>query len=363
MRSSGDHCMQLWNTLRNIALSTAIILSSGCTIAFYKQPTIQKNNAGYYDPEKTLEQITTEERHQEYYDKIKGTYVPKQYPTDAPPPVGYPLNWDTFVHRWEKNADQRAHEMMYEDLTSYTLQYFCPIQTPQDWNWIVRAGNHSKFGDDLQADFLKRVQDDVKTPFTRGFTDALKEFELYKDITQTLGDWTFGIVEARYTGSSKLIPQIPIIDEFQDRVQNPQKYEPEKPEDKNWWIEKLQDVKLGVDFTGDVTKLSSEKISNLFPRVYTRVGNFLRFRWDIEASELQGVIGFNTSNFAIGINSVTNYETLQPKNASIGVGYLFSKKAILRTTFKYDLTEDAPDKPSRDFNDRREIGIELFWRF
>lgn len=355
--------MRMWKTLRNIALSTVIILSSGCTNAFYKQPVIQKNYLDYYGPPKKLEQVITEERHQEYYDKIKGTYVPKHYPADSPPSQGYSLNWDTFIYRLEKNSNKRAREIMFEDLTLNTLQYFYLIQTQQDWDLIVRRGNNSKLGEDSQADFLKRAWDDARTPFTRGFTDALKEFELYKDIAQTLSDWTLGLFEARYTSTSKLVPQIPVIDEFQDKVQNPQKYEPEKPEDKNWWLEKLQDVKFGMDFTGDVTKLSSDKIGKAIPRVYMRVANFLRFRWDIQSSELQGALGFNTGDFAMGIDSVADYERFQPKNASIGVGYLFNKKTILRASFKYDFTPDEPDKPSRDFNDRREIGIELFWRF
>ena len=94
-----------------------------------------------------------------------------------------------------------------------------------------------------------------------------------------------------------------------------------------------------------------------------RASNFLRLRWDIEVAELQGTVGFNTKDFAIGINAVTNYETFEPKNASLNVGYLFNKQTILRASFKYDLSENVLGEPHRDFDDRREIGIELFWRF
>ena len=356
--------MQILKTLSNITLSALLTLSSGCTAAAYRQPVIEQNSAGYYSPAKTIEQITIDEQHQEYYDKIQGKYTPKKYIADEPPPFyGYELDWDKFIYRLEKNSDKRAREMMYEDLTLNTMQYFYAIQTPQDWKYIVRGGNPGKFGDDLEADFLKRTEDDAKTPFTRGFTDTLKEFELYQNIAQTLSDWTLGLFEARYTGKSKLIPQIPVIDEFHDKIQNPQKYEPENPEEKEWWAEKLREIKFGFDFTGDVTKISSDNIGKAIPRVYMRASNFLRLRWDIEVAELQGTVGFNTKDFAIGINAVTNYETFEPKNTSLNVGYLFNKQTILRASFKYDLSENVLGEPHRDFDDRREIGIELFWRF
>ncbi len=343
--------MSLWKTLRNTAFATAIIISSGC-YALPKQ--------SFDQPKKTIEEITKEERHKEYFDKIKETYVSKKYSHENPPPKdGYSLNYETFIYRCRKNSGKRAREMIFEDLTFNTLQQIYFLSTKQDWDFFVRGGNRSEFGDVLEHEFLKQAQDDAKTPLTRGFTEALREFKVYRNIASTLNDWTFGLFEVRYIGRSKIIPQIPVIDEFQDKIQNPQKYEHENPEDEEWWMEKIKEAKLGVDFTGEITKLSSDTIAKAIPRVYLRWASILRLRLDIESRELQNTLNFNKNNFAVGLNHTFNYETMEQKNVSVGLGYLFDKNSIVRLSTSYDLQKSQ----EKDFNERIEWGVEFFWRF
>lgn len=363
--------MGLLKKLKNAALASTIVVSlMGCDTYGYNviQNTEQQkqNTLSFSDSLGLLQEPLikiADEREKEYYDKIKGTYVDekKKYEKRPEYPEGYAVSYENVVYVLKKNLDKRFGERFFVDLQNSNLRNFYFMATKQDYDLFVRRGFRGKYGDDIEKAYLKDTYEEAKNLGTRGFVDALKEFALYRKMSNFLAEYTFGMLEIKYAGNPKSsIPQIPVVDEFQDKIENPHKYKEEHIEDQFWLKENLKNIKFSIDFTTKFMNLDKDEgVPGVFPRISMRVADLLRIQANTEKKEIQTSLGLSKGDFGLGIATTTDYDMWKQKDIAIRTSYLFpefDKKAIIRPGFTY-LFKTPNQK------EEWAVSVDFFWKF
>lgn len=266
-----------------------------------------------------------------------------------------PLRPAHCFNRFTAHAYRKIHERMYIDLNNNVFRQYRLVTTPETYHAIIQQG-HARRQDaalaereyahtlyrECQRIALTAMQNTAKDLYLYQYLRPFFEFDLRRD--------KIPFTDKTVLPSAQEQPETDIhsIDEFEERILNPQKAKKEEPT-LDWLHDKVMTVSIGLNV--DINILQTREPQGIEP--YLKWMDTFKLVYSTKNKTLEHKISFPLDRYGLGFNATTDQLLQNLHNLGIRVNYLITPNSIARFNFSSTFGKKEEYTPS----------FEIFIRF